>query len=117
GGGGPFPAALRAGLIARGIRVAPIVLHAGVSSREAHEPPVPERFVVPASTARLVRTARAAGHRVVAVGTTVVRALESAADADGIVRAASGWTDLVLGPARPARAVTWLITGLPTPPA
>jgi S-adenosylmethionine:tRNA ribosyltransferase-isomerase len=45
------------------------------------------------------------------VGTTVTRALESAAGSDGVVHAASGWTDLVLGPDRPARVVDGLITG------
>ena len=55
--------------------------------------------------------------RVVAVGTTVTRALESATDEDGATRAAHGWTDLVLGPDRPARAVNVLITGLHAPEA
>jgi len=84
-------------LMAGGVAVAPVVLHAGVSSPEAHEPPLPERFAVPAATARLVEHTRRSGGRVVAVGTTVVRALESAVTVGG-VRAASGWTDLVLGP-------------------
>jgi S-adenosylmethionine:tRNA ribosyltransferase-isomerase len=65
----------------------------------------------------LVNSARAARRRVVAVGTTVVRALETVADIDGVVHAESGWTDLVLGPRRPARAVTGLISGLHAPGA
>ena len=97
-----------------GVTVAPIVLHAGVSSPEKHELPMPERFTVPMPTARLVNGAEG---RVVAVGTTVVRALESAARPDGTVVAASGWTDLVLGPRRPARVVTGLISGLHAPEA
>ena len=104
-------------LMARGVTVAPVVLHAGVSSPERAEPPLPERFTVPADTARLVRSAAGAGRRVVAVGTTVTRALESAAGPDGAVRAASGWTGLVLGPDRPARVVTGLVTGLHEPEA
>lgn len=99
-------------LAAAGVVVAPVVLHTGVSSQEKHEPPQPERYVVPAATARLVESARRAGHRVVGVGTTVVRALETAADRDGRVRAAAGWTSLVLGPDRPARVVDGLLTGL-----
>lgn len=115
--GRPFTPELLVALMTRGVTIAPIVLHAGVSSQEAGEAPLPERFDVPADTARLVTSARAAGRRVVAVGTTVVRALESAALPSGEVRAASGWTDLVLGPDRPVRAVSGLITGLHAPGA
>ncbi|HET6504668.1 MAG TPA: S-adenosylmethionine:tRNA ribosyltransferase-isomerase [Amycolatopsis sp.] len=115
--GRPFTAPLLVRLMARGVVIAPVVLHAGVSSPEAHEPPTAERFAVPETTARLVNSARAAGSRVVAVGTTVVRALESAAGPDGTVTAAAGWTDLILGPDRPARAVTALVTGLHAPGA
>ena len=115
--GRPFTAPLLVRLMARGVTVAPVVLHAGVSSPERAEPPLPERFAVPADTARLVRSATAAGRRVVAVGTTVTRALESAAGPDGGVRAAAGWTGLVLGPDRPARVVTGLVTGLHEPEA
>jgi len=99
-------------LLARGVVVAPVVLHTGVSSQEGHEPPQPEQYVVPAAAARLVRSTRDAGRRVVAVGTTVARALESVADRRGAVHAAAGWTSLVLGPDRPARVVDGLLTGL-----
>ncbi|GAB3598275.1 S-adenosylmethionine:tRNA ribosyltransferase-isomerase [Angustibacter peucedani] len=115
--GRPFTDRLLVRLAARGVTVAPVVLHCGVSSQEAHEPPLPERFAVPVDTARLVRSARSAGRRVVAVGTTVVRALESAVGPDGRVRDADGWTDLVLGPDHPARVVTGLVTGLHAPEA
>jgi S-adenosylmethionine:tRNA ribosyltransferase-isomerase len=115
--GRPFTERLLVRLMAAGVTVAPIVLHAGVSSPEAHEPPLPERFEVPPDTARLVRSARAAGRRVVAVGTTVVRALETVARPDGTVVADQGRTELVLGPDRPARVVTGLITGLHLPEA
>jgi S-adenosylmethionine:tRNA ribosyltransferase-isomerase len=115
--GRPFTERLLVRLLARGIPVVPLTLHTGVSSPEAHEPPYPERFSVPEVTARLVTGTRQAGRRVVAVGTTVTRALESATDDDGVTRSAAGWTDLVLGPDRPARAVTGLITGLHAPEA
>jgi S-adenosylmethionine:tRNA ribosyltransferase-isomerase len=115
--GRPFTDQVVTELITRGVALAPIVLHTGVSSQEPGEPPQPERFAVPAATARLVNSARQAGGRVIAVGTTVTRALESAADLDGSVRARHGWTDLVLGPARPARAVTGLVTGWHAPGA
>jgi S-adenosylmethionine:tRNA ribosyltransferase-isomerase len=107
----PFSTDLVTSLISAGIAIAPITLHAGVSSAEAGEPPAPERFEVPAATARMVNSARAAGGRVVAVGTTVTRALESAASAGGVVGPAVGWTALVLGPDRPCRVVNGLITG------
>jgi S-adenosylmethionine:tRNA ribosyltransferase-isomerase len=115
--GRPFTAQVVTELITRGVTVAPVVLHTGVSSQEPGEPPQPERFRVPAATARLVNSARQAGGRVVAVGTTVTRALESAADQDGSVLPRHGWTDLVLGPSRPARAVTGLVTGWHAPGA
>jgi S-adenosylmethionine:tRNA ribosyltransferase-isomerase len=109
--GRPFTPRLITDLVGRGVIVAPVTLHAGVSSAEAHEPPGAEWFDVPEATAALVEHTRHLGRRVVAVGTTVTRALESAATADGRVRAARGWTDLVLGPRRSARVVGGLITG------
>ena len=115
--GRPFTPELLVRLMMRGVTVAPVMLHAGVSSASAHEPPLPERFTVPTDTARLVTGARRAGRRVVAVGTTVVRTVESAATPDGSVHAATGWTDLVISPQRPARVVDGLITGLHAPEA
>ena len=104
-------------LVAGGIAVAPLTLHTGVSSPEAGEPPLPERYDVPPATADLVNLTRRRGGRVVAVGTTVTRALETVAGVDGIVRAGQGVTDLVLGPSRPARVVTGLVTGWHAPGA
>jgi len=115
--GRPFTGQVVTDLMTRGVVVAPVVLHTGVSSQEPGEPPQPERFRVPAATARLVNSTREAGGRVIAVGTTVTRALESAADPDGSVRERHGWTDLVLGPSRPASVVTGLVTGWHAPGA
>jgi S-adenosylmethionine:tRNA ribosyltransferase-isomerase len=115
--GRPFSEHVVTRLAARGVPVVPLTLHTGVSSPELHEPPYPEWFRVPEVTARLVSGTREAGHRVVAVGTTVTRALESATDDDGVTRPTSGWTDLVLGADRPARVVTGLVTGLHAPEA
>jgi S-adenosylmethionine:tRNA ribosyltransferase-isomerase len=115
--GRPFSTELVTDLVRRGVMVAPVLLHTGVSSPEHGEPPQAERYQVPATTARLVNATRRWGGRVVAVGTTVTRALESAADAVGVVRPADGWTDLVLGPNRPARVVTGLVTGWHEPGA
>jgi S-adenosylmethionine:tRNA ribosyltransferase-isomerase len=114
--GRPLTESLLVRLMARGVTVASLVLHTGVASQEKHEPPQPEEYVVPAVTARLVDSARNAGRRVVAVGTTVVRALESAA-AGGRVVPTAGWTSLVLGPERPATVVDGLLTGLHEPQA
>ncbi|WP_394818456.1 S-adenosylmethionine:tRNA ribosyltransferase-isomerase [Streptomyces griseus] len=113
----PFTAALVAELVRRGVLFAPLSLHTGVASAEAHEPPYPERFSVPAATAWLVNAVRTAGGRVIAVGTTAVRALESAAGADGVVRPVAGWTDLVVTPRRGVRVVDGLLTGLHEPRA
>ncbi|MGW0753463.1 S-adenosylmethionine:tRNA ribosyltransferase-isomerase [Streptomyces sp. NPDC002587] len=115
--GRPFTTGLVARLVSRGVRFAPLTLHTGVSSQEAYEPPYPEWYEVPAATARLVNRARATGGRVLAVGTTAVRALESAADARGVVRPAAGWTDLVVTPERGVRVVDGLLTGLHEPRA
>lgn len=109
--GRPFTTGLVTDLVSRGVVVAPVMLHAGVSSLERGEAPFPERFCVPAATAGLINAARGWGGRVVAVGTTVVRALETAADPDGTVRAAAGWTELVVTPERGLHAVDGLLTG------
>ena len=113
----PFSAQVVTDLVSCGVELAPLVLHTGVSSGEAHESPYPERYRVPVTTARRVNAARAAGGRVIAVGTTVVRALETVADADGVVHPGQGWTELVVTPARAARAVDGLITGWHDPRA
>ena len=115
--GRPFTHRLISELMTHGVAVAPITLHTGVSSPERHEPPFPEEFEVPEATARLVNTTRAAGGRVIAVGTTVVRALETVATPDGTVYADSGWTGLVIDPGRGIRAVGGLITGWHEPEA
>jgi S-adenosylmethionine:tRNA ribosyltransferase-isomerase len=113
----PFTESLVTRLASRGIVFAPILLHTGVASPEAHERPYPERFNVPPSSARLINEARADGRRIVAVGTTAARALESAVDAGGQVRAASGWTSLVITPESGVRAADGLITGFHEPRA
>jgi S-adenosylmethionine:tRNA ribosyltransferase-isomerase len=113
----PFSADLVARLVAQGVIFAPITLHAGLSSQDVGEAPQPEWFEVSETTAHLVNSSRARGGRVIAVGTTATRAIESAARPDGIVAAASGWTDLVISPERPVRIVDGLITGWHNPDA
>jgi S-adenosylmethionine:tRNA ribosyltransferase-isomerase len=113
--GRPFTAELVTRLVTRGVTLAPLTLHTGVSSLEGDEEPYPEPYDVPPATARLVNLTREAGGRVIAVGTTVVRALETAAGPDGTVTAAAGWTSRVITPAAGPRAVDGLLTGLHEP--
>ncbi|MFF6784112.1 S-adenosylmethionine:tRNA ribosyltransferase-isomerase [Streptomyces sp. NPDC012510] len=115
--GRPFTTRLVTELVSRGVRFAPIVLHTGVASAEAHEPPYPERYAVPETSARMINAARADAGRVVAVGTTAVRAVESATGPDGVVRGREGWTDLVVTPEHGVRVVDGLLTGLHEPEA
>jgi S-adenosylmethionine:tRNA ribosyltransferase-isomerase len=115
--GRPFTPELVTALVARGIVIAPIVLHTGVSSLELGERPYPEWYLVPQPTARLVNATREWGGRTIAVGTTTVRALESATGPQGKVVAGEGWTELVITPAHRIRAVDGLITGWHDPDA
>jgi len=109
--GRPFTAELITKLVAGGVFVAPITLHTGVSSQERHEPPYAERYRVPEQSARLVNAVHDWGGRVIAVGTTVVRALETVAQPDGTVTAGEGWTDLVVTPDRGLWAIDGLLSG------
>jgi S-adenosylmethionine:tRNA ribosyltransferase-isomerase len=93
------------------VGIAPLVLHTGVASLEADELPYPERVIVPGPTAERVNDAHRHGHRVIAVGTTVVRALETAGGTDGSVGPYDGWTELVISPERGVRIVDGLLTG------
>src|SRR6185503_6804372 len=115
--GRPFTPELVTRLVSSGIQIAPIVLHTGVSSLEDHEPPYEEFYRVSPETAERVNAARRGGHRIVAVGTTVVRALETVTDEHGTTAAGEGWTSLVITEERPLRVVNALITGLHEPHA
>ncbi len=115
--GRPFTADLITRLVAKGVGVSPVVLHTGVASLEADETPYPERVVVPPWTAARVEATKAAGGRVVAVGTTTVRALETAGGDDGHVRPVDGWTELVVTPERGVHVVDGLLTGWHEPEA
>jgi S-adenosylmethionine:tRNA ribosyltransferase-isomerase len=113
--GRPFTPELITRLVAGGVLVAPITLHAGVSSLERHEPPYPERFRVPPHTASLVNAVHEWSGRVIAVGTTVVRALETVSEPDGTVAPDEGWTNLVVTSERGLWAIDGLLTGLHEP--
>jgi S-adenosylmethionine:tRNA ribosyltransferase-isomerase len=114
----PFTPSVVTELAARGVTIAPVTLHCGVSSLEADEDPYPEQYDVPAATARLVNLTRQSGGRVIAAGTTVVRALETAAvaGADGSrVEAKAGWTSHVVTQETGLQVVDGLHTGLHEP--
>lgn len=113
----PFTDRMVTRLVSAGVLLVPILLHTGVASPEAHERPYPERFAVPATTARIVNQAKAAGGRIIAIGTTAVRALESATDLDGTVNAVDGWTEVIITPERGVRVVDGLLTGFHEPKA
>jgi S-adenosylmethionine:tRNA ribosyltransferase-isomerase len=115
--GRAFAPAVLEQLKRKGVSVATITLHTGVSSLEAHEPPYPEPYVVPAETADAINTARDRGDRVIAVGTTAVRALETVADEEGRVIPRGGRTDLIVTPERGVRVVDGLLTGFHEPRA
>ncbi len=113
----PFTPELVVDVVRHGVAIAPILLHTGVSSLEGNEMPYPERYRVPASTANLVNAVHDGGGRVVAIGTTVVRALETVVDDRGVVHPGAGWTDLVVTPERGVHAVDGLLTGWHEPEA
>ncbi|MET0729423.1 MAG: S-adenosylmethionine:tRNA ribosyltransferase-isomerase [Acidimicrobiales bacterium] len=112
----PFTRELVRELVTAGVVLAPITLHTGVSSLESHEAPYAERFRVPVSTARRVNEAHATGHRVIAVGTTAARALETDAR-HGTAHPGDGWTELVITPHRGVQVVDGIISGWHEPEA
>jgi S-adenosylmethionine:tRNA ribosyltransferase-isomerase len=113
--GRPFTPELITRLIAKGVDLAPLVLHTGVSSLERGERPLPERLHVPVSTTARVELTRRLGMRVIAVGTTTVRALESAIAEDGRIHPTNGWTDLILDRNTPLSAVDGVLSGFHDP--
>lgn len=104
-------------LVAKGVQVVPLILHTGVSSQESHEPPYEEYYRIPEMTANIVNLARESGNRVVAVGTTCIRALESVTDSNGVTHSGQGWTDLVISANDQIRSVNCLLTGMHAPEA
>ena len=113
--GRAFTPELLTRLIARGIQITPLLLHTGVASTEHDEPVYEEYYRVTESTARLVNAAHQAHKRVIAVGTTVVRALETVTDFSGVTYPGEGWTDILISPQRGIRAVNGMLTGLHEP--
>ena len=115
--GRPFTPEVLTRLVAKGIGVAPLFLHTGVASLEANEPPYAEYFRVSLPTAHRINDTRRSGGRVIAIGTTVVRALESVVDDHGHVHPSEGWTETVISPERPVRSIDGFLTGWHEPEA
>jgi S-adenosylmethionine:tRNA ribosyltransferase-isomerase len=107
----PFTPELVTELVAQGVLIVPLVLHAGVSSLEGDERPYPERYRVPDATAVVLNGVRRNGGRIVAAGTTVVRALATVTDDHGVVHPGRGWTDVVVTAGAPVSSVDGLLTG------
>jgi len=115
--GRAFTPEIITGLVAKGVHIVPLVLHTGVASLEANEPPYEEYFRIPEPTADLITLAKQKGRRIIAVGTTAVRALESATSPDGAVSPGEGWTDLVITPERHMQIADGMLTGFHEPQA
>ena len=115
--GRPFTPEVITRLVAKGVGIAPLVLHTGVSSLESYESPYAEYYRVPAHTSHLVNDTHRQGGRVIAIGTTVVRSLETVADERGHVHPGEGWTETVITPERGVYAVDGLLTGWHEPEA
>src|SRR5215208_5337498 len=113
--GRAFTPGLITRLVANGVSVVPLILHTGVASLEDDEPPYEEFYRVSPETAAAINAARRAGRRVIAVGTTVVRALETVTDRDGVTHPGEGWIDLYITPERGIRSVNAMLTGLHEP--
>jgi S-adenosylmethionine:tRNA ribosyltransferase-isomerase len=107
----PFTTELVTDLATRGVLIAPLLLHTGVSSLEGGERPYPERYRVPGTTAAVINATRRNGGRVIAAGTTVVRALATVTDEHGIAHPGDGWTEVVVTPDGPVPSVDGLLTG------
>lgn len=113
----PFTLRVLDSLYRNSVNIASITLHCGVSSPETHEPPLEERFTVPDWTAATINATRARGNRVIAIGTTAARAIESAVTPDGTVHPKTGWTSHIIDTAHPPRATNALLTGFHEPAA
>ena len=104
-------------LVAKGIQIIPIMLHTGVASLEVDEKPYAEFYRVSRTAAERINLARKSGHRVIATGTTVIRALETVTNEQGIVSSGEGWTNTYITPERGIHAVDGMITGMHEPRA
>ena len=112
-----FTTRLVEGLLKKGVILAPVILHTGVSSLEENETPYPEYMEVDPVTAALINTAKADDRRIIAVGTTAVRAVETAANSQGTVLPYRGYTDLFIDENYTVKVINGLLTGFHEPRA
>ena len=116
-----FDQALLQSLAEQGVATAEVTLHVGAGTFQPVRGDVEqhvmhsEQYVVPGETAATIKATQEAGGRVIAVGTTVVRTLESAADEQGMVQASSGDTNLFIKPGFEFHVVDALITNFHLP--
>lgn len=104
-------------LLKKGVVFAPILLHTGVSSLEENEAPYPEYMEISPLSAAIINTAESQGKRIIAVGTTAIRAIESAIDGDGIVKPYRGHTSLYIDESYRLKITDALLTGFHEPRA
>ncbi len=117
-----FTPRVLAALQNRGVRIADVDLEVGLDTFRpmsdgaiSDHPMHRERYTVPESTSEAIRRTRERGGRVVAIGTTVVRTLETAACADGMVRTGSGTTDLFIAPGYRPKVIDAVLTNFHAP--
>jgi S-adenosylmethionine:tRNA ribosyltransferase-isomerase len=117
-----FTPELVRGLDQKGVSIVPLTLHVGLGSfqpiraEEVEEHRLePEFYHIPPASAEAINAARARGKRVCAVGTTVLRALETAVDEGGVIHPREGMTDLYLYPGYRFKAIDALITNFHLP--
>lgn len=115
--GRPFTPELITRLVAQGVIFAPLILHTGVASLEADEKPYEEYYYVPEETAHRINQAKSRRKRIIAVGTTSARAIETVTNPCREVHPGEGWTALIITPEREMRVVDSLITGFHEPKA
>jgi S-adenosylmethionine:tRNA ribosyltransferase-isomerase len=119
--GRAFTPELLASLCQNGVYLARIILHTGVSGLPIEEEDVEQHamyeewYQVTPEAAQAINHARERGGRVIAVGTTVTRTLETVADEDGVIHEGEGWTTLYITPGYRFKAVDGLVTGLHEP--
>ncbi len=116
--GRPFTWELLFKLRQHGVRIAFITLHCGVSYINTDTEgilPLPEQYAVSREVAKVVNQGKKTQNRIIAVGTTVVRALESAVEEDGLLLPKKGWTALRINASHRLRIVDGLLTGFHEP--
>jgi S-adenosylmethionine:tRNA ribosyltransferase-isomerase len=104
-------------LLKKGVVLAPILLHTGVSSLEENETPYPEYMEIDPVSASIINTAKSQGRRIIAVGTTAIRAIESAVNSEGRVIPYQGNTELFIDEGYTMKVADGLLTGFHEPRA